>query len=138
MAGPYSIFFRPDEDEGSRLAPEIIAEIQFVAPSTVTNGSITEAKMADDSISTRTIKDGAVTTDELGDVAVTNPKLAPEAVTTDKIDDDAVTRAKAGVGVATAVDSTDSPINLELKRVTEAQMAAITSPDPNTLYLISA
>ena len=138
MAGPYTIFFRPDNDEGQKFSPEVIAEIQAVAPSTVTNGSITAAKLADDSVEERAIQDGAVTTDKIGDLAVTTAKLANEAVTTDKIDDDAVTRDKAGVGVVTIVDSTGSPISLEGKRVTEAQMAAITVPDANVLYLISA
>lgn len=138
MAGPYTIFFRPDNDEGQKFSPEVIAEIQAVAPSTVTNGSITAAKLADDSVETRAIQDGAVTEDKIADLAVTTAKLANEAVTEDKIEDDAVTRAKAGVGVMTSVDSSDSPISLEVKRVTETQMAAITVPDTNTLYLISA
>lgn len=138
MAGPYTIFFKPDEDEGHKLAPEVVAEIQAVAPSTVTAGSIVASKMADDSVETRALQDLAVTTDKLADASVTNPKLAPECVTEDKIEDDAVTRAKAGVGVITIVDSTGSPISLEAMRVTETQMAAIVSPDSGILYLISA
>lgn len=128
----------PDNDPGEKLAPEVVSEIQVVAPSTVTSGSITTAKLAEDAVTTGKIADDAVTTEKIADGGVETNNLAPESVTEGKIADGAVTPDKVGTGVVTAVDNTGSTIANREMFVTAAQMALITSPDPNTTYYISA
>lgn len=138
MAGPFSIFFNPDADEGSKLAPEVVAEIQAVAPSTVLALSITTAKLAELAVTGDKIALGAVDSDQIATKGVLTVNIGDEAVDTAQIADDAVTPAKAGTGIVVAVDNTGTTIALTTKFVTAAQMAAISSPDVNTLYFVSA
>lgn len=121
---------------GQRLSPELIAEIQAVAPSAVTNGSIKTAKLEDKAVTTAKIADGAVGTNQIATGGVDTVNLADAAVTTSKIANDAVTIDKAGVGVVTAVDADDEPIECREKFVTTTEYAAIVSPDPNVTYFI--
>jgi hypothetical protein len=137
--GPYSLLFRPDNDPGSRLAPEVIEEIREVAPSTVTAGSITNAKLAEQTIEESKYADKSVSTRVIGDGAVDTLQLAAGAVTADKVDDHTLVPLQMGTGILTIVDSTDTAINLKAMRVTAAQMATINAgtPDPNTLYVVN-
>lgn len=125
------------QDPGEQFAPEVIAEIQFVAPSAVVNGAITTPKLADDAVTTDKIAPGAVGATEIATGAVGATALASGGVTTAKVADAAVTPAKVGTGVVTAVDSSDATVATKIKYVTAVQYAAIGSPDPNTLYFIS-
>lgn len=124
-------------DPGERFAPEVRAEIAEVAPSVVLNGSITTAKLADDSVTQAKIGQEAVGAAELAPDAVETNKIKSSAVTTGKIAANAVTPPKVGTGVVTAVDSSDATVATVIKYVTAVQYAAITTPDPNTLYFIS-
>lgn len=70
--------------------------------SVLTNGSVTEAKIADDAVVAAAIADGAITTAKIADAAVTVDKIDDAAVTRDKIDDEAVSTVKLGGDVTTA------------------------------------
>lgn len=131
------IAFDPDADEGERLAPEVRTEVAYIAPSAVLNGSITTAKLADLTVTTAKIDADAVTTVKIVDSSVTNAKLASDAVSTTKIAANSVTPPKVGTGVVTATDSAGATVATTIKYVTAAQYAGLT-PDPNTLYFISA
>jgi hypothetical protein len=131
------IAYDPTADAGERLAPEVRAEIAEVAPSTVLNGSITAAKLADDAVTQAKIYPGAVGPTEIAVAGVETTNLDDGAVTTSKLDNDAVTPAKCGTGVVTGVDSSDNATETVLKFVSAAQYAAIGSPSPNTVYFIS-
>lgn len=132
------IAFDPDADAGERLAPEVRTEIAVVAPSVVVNGSITSAKLASDAVTQAKIYPGAVGTTEVASGGIDAVNLATGAVTTNKLGDNAVTPVKCGTGVPTAVDSSDNPTETILKFLTAAQYAAISTPDPNTVYFISS
>lgn len=127
-----------DADQGEQLAPEVRTEIAAVAPSAVVNGSITTAKLADDAVTQPKIGPGAVGSTEIATSGVEAVNMAADSVTTTKITDAAVTPAKTGTGVVTAVDSTDNTVAAVVKFVTAAEYSAIGSPDPNTLYFVSA
>lgn len=139
MAGPYTPYFYPDNDPGEKVSPELAAEIRFLAPSTVTSGSISTAKLAEKAVTTSKLDDKAVAEEKLGDGAVSTRALGADSVTQDKIHDDAVGPDQVTVGVPTIVDSTNSPINVAFKRVTAAEMATINAgtPDPNVIYLVN-
>lgn len=139
MAGPYSLLFKPDNDPGEKLAPEVVAEIAIVAPSTVTSGSITTAKLAEKAVTTSKIDDLGVTTEKIADGDITTVKIAANGVTAAKIEDHCIGPLQTDTGVVTIVDSTATSINARIMRVTAAQMATINAgtPDPNTLYLIN-
>lgn len=137
MAGPYSIFFDPSKDPGSKMAPEVAAEIAVLAPSTVTDGSISTEKLAEQAVTTVTIADQAVTAAKIADGGVGTTQLAPEAVTGAKIADDTITPTQTGTGVVTAVDSANAVVACTVKFVTAAQYSGLT-PDANTLYFVSA
>lgn len=121
---------------GQRMSPELIAEIQAVAPSAVTNGSITEAKLKDKAVTTPKINEGAVTSPKIASGGVETENLADLGVVTSKLADAAVTGDKAGTGVTKASDSDGEPIDNELRYLTQTQFAAIGSPDPNITYMI--
>ncbi|QFG11183.1 hypothetical protein PBI_CLOVERMINNIE_36 [Gordonia phage CloverMinnie] len=128
--------YDPSQPVGQRLAPEVIAEIEEVAPSNLDNGSVTTAKLADDAVNQDKIAPGAVGTVEIETGGVNTANLATDSVTTVKLADDSVTDEKAGLGVATAHDSAGNPITLDAVPITAAAYGSIT-PDPNVLYLIS-
>lgn len=128
--------YDPSQPVGQRLAPEVIAEIEEVAPSNLDNGSVTTAKLADDAVTQAKIGPGAVGSVEIETGGVASANLATDAVTTVKLADDSVTDEKAGLGVATAHDASGNPITLDAVPITAAQYGSIT-PDPNVLYLIS-
>ncbi|SII65168.1 Uncharacterised protein [Mycobacteroides abscessus subsp. abscessus] len=122
---------------GQRLAPEMREEIAEVAPSTLNDGAVKTAKLAE----------GAVTEPKLAAGAVTSPKIASKGVKAVNIDDaavgtaqlaaGAVTAAKAGVGVVTAHDSAGNAIKLDAVPMTSTDYTALTTKEPNVLYLLS-
>lgn len=131
------IGYDPTKPQGERLAPEVQAEIALLAPSNIPNGGVTTSKIANDAVTQDKIGDAAVGADQLAANAVTTAALATGAVTAVKIANGAVTSAKVGTGVMRVKDSSGNDIIVTSVPVTAAQYAAITSPDPNTLYLIS-
>jgi hypothetical protein len=82
----------------------------------VVDGSITEPKLDDDSVSLRTIQDGAVTGDKIGNAAVTLNKVADNAVETIKIKDGNVTKPKIAVQSVSPdrLESVDAPADQEI------------------------
>lgn len=122
---------------GERLAPELIAEIQAVAPSLVTDGSVTTAKLDTKAVTADKIADGAVGSPQIAAKGVKTVNLDDAAVGTAQLADNGVTAAKAGTGVVTAVDATDTAVELTIKYMTATEYAGIT-PDPNVEYHIKA
>lgn len=138
MAGPNFIGYDPTQDVGSRFAPEVIAEIEAVAPSTVTNGSVSTSKIADEAVTTGKLAPGAVDTTIIATGGVETVNLGEESVATDKIEDGAVTPVKCGTGVVVAKDHTGTVVGNTDVFLTAAQYGAIGSPDPNTTYYVSS
>ena len=132
------IAFDPNADPGSRLAPELVAEIGVVAPSVVLNGSITTAKMALQAITEACIYPGAVGSTEIATGGVATVNLATGAVTAAKIGTDAVTPNACAPGVVTAADTNGNPAATVIVVMTAVQYAALTTPDPNTLYFVTS
>jgi hypothetical protein len=133
----FGITYDPSQPAGSRLAPEVVEEIVLVAPSTVAPGSITEPKMADNAIQRRAIADDAVGTDEIGAKEVKTANIDDGAVGGTQIADGGVGPEQVGAGVPTVVDSGNNPITAVHKKLTAAEYAGITTPDPNTWYFIT-
>ncbi|AWN04240.1 tail fiber protein [Gordonia phage Sour] len=129
--------YDPAQPAGSRFSPEVRAEIAEVAPDNIENGSVTTAKLANDAVTGDKLAPGAVGSAEIAQNGVASTNLASDAVTTTKLADDAVTAAKAGLGVPTAHDASGNPISIDFVPITAAAYGAISSPDPNTIYLIS-
>ena len=123
---------------GQRFGPIVRQEIEAVAPSTVNDGDITEAKLDDNSVSTRTIIAKAVTETKLDDGAVSTRALGDGQITDDKIALGALHPEKVAPGIPTAVDYNGNPVSLRHCVLTAAQYAALNPVDPNTLYYISA
>jgi DNA-binding transcriptional LysR family regulator len=129
--------YDPAQPPGSRLSAEAVAEIQLVAPDTVADGTIDTRKMADNAISTSKIQPGAVTSPKIATGGVLTANIGPKQVTTAKIADGAVHFAQAGAGIATAQDASNNDISIRLVPMTAIAYAALSSVDPNTLYLLS-
>jgi hypothetical protein len=122
---------------GERLAPEVRAEIAVIAPSVVSIGSVTTAKLHDDAVTYDKLGPAAVHTDNLQDDAVTAAKLADNAVLAASIADGAVGLTEAGGGLLKATDKTGTARSLTMSGpYTAAEYGAIGSPDPNTVYVI--
>lgn len=131
------IAYDPSADAGERLAPEVRAEIAVLAPSTVLNGAVTTAKLADDAVTAAKIAAGSVGNPELAGGAVATANIASGAVTADKLAGSSVTPAKCSTGVVTSTDVSSNSVATTIMYLTAAQYAAIVSPNPNTLYFIS-
>lgn len=84
---------------------------------------ITEPKMADGAISTRTIIDGNVTTDKLAGGAVTDAKLAANSVTNEKMADDAVNTSEIVNLAVTTAKIADSAVTTD-----KVAQSAVTGP----------
>ena len=119
---------------GQRLAPQVRAEIEEVAPSTLNDGQVTTAKLGDSAVTEAKIKAGAVTTTKIGTKAVKAANIDDDAVGTDQLADDAVTADKAGIGLVVGYDAAGNPIKFRLVPMTSAAYAALASKDPNTFY----
>lgn len=126
--------------EMQQLAPEVRAEVRRLAPSTIDNGSITTAKLADNAVTYAKILNGAVGGDKLATGGVVTRALANLAVTTAKIADRAVTRAKAGIGTVTARDLIGNDLEMDILPLSSVEYAALeaspSGPSPTTLYFI--
>lgn len=131
------VAYDPTAPVGSRLAPEIIAEIQAVAPSTVNDDSITEPKLANNAVSSRTLEDGAVETAALADDAVSGAKIGSKQVAAANIADDTIGPEQTGNGIPTVTDSSGNPVAANLEEISSAAYTALTTPDPNTWYFIT-
>lgn len=126
---------------GERLAPEVVEEIQAVAPSSVVNGAITEAKLADGAVSTNKIRDGAVTSTKIATGAVQTVHIANGAVGAAQLAPGAVTTDSLGPGIVTSYSS-DAITKVETKIVylTQAQydiLVGAGTTNPNALYAIT-
>lgn len=75
---------------------QLDSDIQNIVVGGIPDGSVTEAKLATDSVSTIKMVDGNVTTDKLQDGGVTNIKMAPDSINTTNIVDEAITSNKIG------------------------------------------
>lgn len=138
MADEQLIAYNPDAPPGQRFAPEVVAEIEAVAPSAVTNGSLTTQKYKDMSITRPKLALDVVGPDQLDDNSVDTAAIIDAAVTTAKIDNNAVTPEKTDTGVMKMKDSDGNWIEATGQRMTAAQYAAVVTPDPNTFYFVSA
>lgn len=132
------IGYDPLQPVGERLPPEVIAEIQAVAPSTVLPGSITENKFADGAVSTRALGDGQVTSEKIGDGEVKTINLEDDAVTEQKLAPESVSPRTLAPGVPAFRDFAGNPITRTFVQCTLAEHAALASPDPSVYYMIES
>lgn len=132
-----ALYIDTSQTPGQQVAPELAAEIAALAPSAVVNGSITTPKLADDAVTSAKIAPGAVGSTEIATGGVATANIAASAVGTTQIAAGSVTPPKCGIGVVTAIDSTNTYIQAIIKPVTAAQYAALAPPDPNTFYFVS-
>ena len=84
----------------------------YLTSVTITDGSITAAKLATDSVTASKLPDGVITTVKIADANVTAAKLATDAVTTVKIADANVTTAKLATDAVTAIKIANSNVTL--------------------------
>ena len=75
------------------------------ATTTVQDGSITTAKIANANVTTAKVADGAITTTKVADSNITTAKIANANVTTVKVADGAITHDKLAEGVTNVIDS---------------------------------
>ena len=81
-----------------------------IATSEITDGAVSTAKLAADSVTNAKIADGVVDTDKLTNSSVTYPKIANEAVITSKIANSAVTDSKIASNAVTTAKIADNAI----------------------------
>jgi hypothetical protein len=94
---------------------------------TVTNGAITGAQLATNSVGTTNIQNGAITSAQLAPGAVANSNLAVNAVATTNIQDGAVTSAKIANNAITTTQIADGAVanrNLAANAVNATNIAA--------------
>ena len=138
MVASAVVLFDPTASPGSKFQSTAVKdEIALVAPGDITPGSVTTSMIADDAITAAKIAPGAVTSAGLATGAVQASNIDDGAVTAGKLAAGALTNAAAGPGIVTATSSSSSPISLNIEPITEAAYAALGSPDPNTLYLLT-
>jgi hypothetical protein len=121
---------------GEKLDPEMVAEIEDLAPGIPPDGTITEQKLADHSVTQPKIAPGAVGSPQIAAGGIEAENFAPGAVDTPALADGSVTDEKAGTGVATAHDPAGNPVTLDFVLIPNAAYQALTVLDPNVAYLI--
>lgn len=84
-----------DLTDGSVTAAKLASN--SVTTAKITDANVTTAKLADTSVTGAKLADGSVATAKLADVSVTDAKLANNSVTTAKVADTAITDAKLAV-----------------------------------------
>lgn len=129
------VAYDPTRPVGQRLAPEVATEIALLAPIEVSDGSITELKLADQCITSDKMGVGSVGYTALSDEAVLTSKLQALAVTKAKIALRAIGPAQVDDGVPTAYDHLGNPLAVKMVVISTANYGLIT-PDPDTLYFI--
>lgn len=101
MENAKGVRYKPESVTEEAIKGHSVTEAKMADKSISTrcidDASVVEAKMADGSVSTRAIVDGAVIEGKIGTNAVTAVKLANGAVTTAKLYNRAVTREKMAV-----------------------------------------
>lgn len=132
----YVFTFDPTAEAGEKLAPEVRAEIEVLAPSTLNDNAVTTPKIVDGAVTHAKLATDAVYSANIAAGEVDTINLAPDAVTADKIADGAVVPAATGVGVVTAQDSGGVATDLHLVPISVLDHAAIVTPDPTAVYLI--
>lgn len=130
------VSFNPAQPAGQRLAPEVVAEIELVAPSTLNDGAVTEPKLAAGAVTNPKLAAGAVKSVNIAAGEVKTENLDDGAVTEGEIADGSVTPAKCAAGVFTTVDSDGEILDLQGMKTTQALYDAIASPSPNRCYFI--
>ena len=128
--------FDLDKPAGSRFAPEVVAEINEVAPGAPPDGSIITPKLAPNAVTAEKVAPGAITGPKLATGAVGTAALGNGAVTGGKLAPGSVTGDKAGAGVVTAIDIHGNAVPFNVAVVSAAEYASLQTPDPNTAYYI--
>lgn len=110
-----------------------------VTTSKIKNKNVTNEKIADNAVGTTNIEDASVTTSKISDKNVTNKKLANNAVETAHIKDENVTTIKIkdkNVTMAKLADDVQDAINNVLQRAypVGAIYMSTTSTAPSTLF----
>ncbi|QWY84384.1 hypothetical protein SEA_KNOCKER_42 [Mycobacterium phage Knocker] len=125
-------------EPGSKLDPDMIAEIQKLAPG-LEVGEVGELELANNAVTREKIDEGAVGSAEIGEGEVKPPNIEAGAVGENALADNAVTGAKAGAGVVTAVDAAGNFIESKEWHGTAAAFAqiAVNDRDPNTTYYVT-
>lgn len=126
--------FDPSKPTGSKFSAQVKAEILAIAPASPPDGSISEVKLAALAVSRDKIKLGAVDSPQIAAGGVAAVNLAAGAVTGPKLAAGVVTGDKAGQGVVRAKDTSGNDIALTIVPISALAYAALSSPDPNTLY----
>lgn len=135
----YDVLFDPSQPPGSRFPSTAVQEeIGEVAPKTVDDGSITGGKLADLAVTGDKIANGTITSSKIGTGEVQTANLQEAGVTASKLAPASLTLAAVGPGVVGAEDGDGNPLTLTVVRITQTAYAALTSVDPNTLFLVVA
>lgn len=129
-----AVLMDTSQDVGNKLDPEMQAEVEALAPSSLDPGEIQEIHFDDDVVSQRAIAPGAVGTVEIETDGVDSPNIKAGAVGTSELAADAVTRDKAGAGVMTCADTAGNPITVEFVPITSVAYAALSPKLPGVLY----
>lgn len=119
--------YDPSQPVGQRLSPEMRAEIAALAPSVVTNGSVTGPKLADGAVGSAKLGAGSVDTTKIATGGVAAINLKAGAVSTAALADESVTPDKAGIGVPTAQDTSGNPISLTFVPISKSDFQALAS-----------
>ncbi|UXE04414.1 hypothetical protein SEA_FUNSIZED_43 [Mycobacterium phage Funsized] len=121
---------------GAKLDPELIAEIQKLAPG-LEVGEVGELELADGAVTAAKLREGAVGTVQIAEGGVGAANIAAKAVGTNALADDGVTGVKAGTGVVTAKDAAGNFIESSEWQGSAAAFAQIAQRDPNTTYYVT-
>lgn len=102
LSSDYIVLDRPSGTSNAQLSSVASYFTSLPIIATIADNSITNAKMADDSISTLELSSKSVTTEKLADNAVTNAKLGTSSVKATNIEDSAITPVKLNSTIVNA------------------------------------
>jgi len=130
-----NVLFDTAAPAGSKLDPEVAAEIEHLAPG-LAPGEVTEGTIADDAVTGDKIAPGAVDGPNIAAGGIQSANYGAGSVDTAALAPDSVTDEKAGPGVMTAHDAAGNPIEADTVFISLANYSLLDPPNPNTTYMI--
>lgn len=137
--GLNNVLFDPDQPTGSKFPSLAVQqEIAAIVPMDLDPGSVTGDKLAAQAVGTTEIANGAVTAQQIATQGISTANYEDGSITSAKIANGAIDAVNCGAGVMAVTDINGNSVMLTAVKCSSSDYAALTTKNPNTLYIITS